>query len=144
MQASGMPVSSRAHANKIICMNEMNIRQGGNKLLRQDLCSGYPLSFLKCANGTLLPLTLGGPFVRMKSSPRENFCHFAREAALTDVWTDRGAPPSRRTESRGSSDGLCQRAARQSREGAACRREERRFTAGEFAGETVVGILRIE
>jgi hypothetical protein len=69
MQASRMPVSSRAHANKVICMNEMNIPQGRNKLLTQEVCSGYPLSFLKCANGTLLPLTLGDPFVRMKSSP---------------------------------------------------------------------------
>jgi len=67
MQASRMPVSSRAHANKVICMNEMNIPHGRNKLLRQDLCSGYPLSFLKCANGTLLPLTVGGPFARMKT-----------------------------------------------------------------------------
>src|SRR6266850_2075264 len=125
-------------------MNEMNTRHGRNKLLPQDLCSGYPLSFLKCANGTLLPLTLGVPLCKDEKLTRENFCHFAREAGLIDVWTNRGAPPSGRTESRGSSDGVCHRAARQSREGAACRREERRFTAGEFAGETVVGILRIE
>src|SRR6267142_4696110 len=63
-------------------MNEMNTRHGRNKLLPQDLCSGYPLSFLKCANGTLLPLTLGSPFARIKSSPGKTFATMPREADL--------------------------------------------------------------
>src|SRR2546426_4999390 len=63
-----MPVNSRAHASKFICMNEMNVYDRRNKLARRVLCPGYPLPFLKCANGTLLPLTLGDRFVRMKSS----------------------------------------------------------------------------
>src|SRR6267143_7165887 len=84
-----------------------------------------------------------GPLCKGEKFTRENFCHFAREGGLTDVWTDRTAPLSGRAESCGSSDGVCQRAAGQGREGAACGREERRFTAGELAGETVAGILRI-
>src|SRR6266436_5597180 len=71
---------------------------------------------------------------------RENLCHFVREAGLTDVRTDCSAPPSGRAEARGSPDGVCQRAAGQGREGAACCGEERRFTAGELAGETVARI----
>jgi hypothetical protein len=73
VQASRMPVNSRAHANKFICMNEMNVYDRRNKLARRVLCPGYPLPFLKCANGTLLPLTLGDHFVKLT---REIFCHF--------------------------------------------------------------------
>src|SRR5712664_1106677 len=42
--------------------------------MKQGHCSGNPLPFLKCANGTLLPLTLRGPSVTMRA--RENFYHF--------------------------------------------------------------------
>src|SRR2546426_9413550 len=49
-------------------MNEMNVCDRRNKLARRVLCPIYPLPFLKCTNGTLLPLTLGDHFVRMKSS----------------------------------------------------------------------------
>src|SRR5216684_8015929 len=38
--------------------------------------SATPLPVLKCANGTLLPLTLRGPSVTMPG--RENFYHFAQ------------------------------------------------------------------
>src|SRR6267142_38223 len=55
VQASRMPVNSRAHANKFICMNEMSVCNRRNKLTRRLLCPGYPLPFLKCGNGTLLP-----------------------------------------------------------------------------------------
>jgi hypothetical protein len=37
-----------------------------NNLLVQAHWSGNPLPFLKCANGTLLPLTLRGPSVTMQ------------------------------------------------------------------------------
>src|SRR3977135_3132981 len=49
---------------------------GKNNLLRQIHGSRNPLPFLKCANETLLPLTLRGPSVTMP--PRENFSHSAR------------------------------------------------------------------
>jgi hypothetical protein len=55
------------HSTKAIFMNEMQLYYGDTNFPAKVCGSGYPLPFLNCANGTLLPLTLGDPFASMKS-----------------------------------------------------------------------------
>jgi len=74
MLASEMPESTVEGLNKLFVINCLQVYMERDKLSRQALCSGNPLPFLKCANGTLLPLTLPGPSVRMRT--RENFYHY--------------------------------------------------------------------
>jgi hypothetical protein len=61
-----MPEGVAEEVNKPFIVMLLQVTWGGNNLLGRMHCSGNPLPFLKCANGTLLPLTLGGPSVTMR------------------------------------------------------------------------------
>jgi hypothetical protein len=61
-----MPEGAAKEVNKPLIVISLQVDRGGNNLLRRGHCSGNPLPFLKCANGTLLPLTLGRPSVTMR------------------------------------------------------------------------------
>src|SRR2546426_2651669 len=75
-------------------MNEMNVCDRRNKLARRVLCPIYPLPFLKCTNGTLLPLTLGDHFVRMKSSLGKIFATLPERRGFLISWRISVAPLS--------------------------------------------------
>src|SRR6267378_1351628 len=71
-----MPQRVTGRPSKFFVINQLRASVAGNKFLKLIGRSGIPLPFLKCANGTLLPLTLISCSARMRR--RENFYHFSR------------------------------------------------------------------
>jgi hypothetical protein len=72
--APSMPERATEKPSKFFVVCELWAYAELNNSLTPVYCYGNPLPFLKCANGTLLPLTLLGLSARM---PRENFYHSA-------------------------------------------------------------------
>src|SRR6266478_5094450 len=74
MLASGMREGTTWISIKFFSICNVQVYIERNNLLSPAHFSGNPLPFLKCANGTPLPLALLGPSARMPT--RENFYHF--------------------------------------------------------------------
>src|SRR6267154_5502442 len=71
-----MPERVSERPSKFFIIRQLQASAESNKLLEPIDRSGIPLPFLKCANGTLLPLTLISPSATLRA--RENFYHFSR------------------------------------------------------------------
>src|ERR1700687_4577642 len=141
--ASWMPDSPYRSSPKASLMNQIQLSLSSRTLPCHVLKPVYPLQFLKCANGTLLPLTLGGPLCKYEKPNREIFYHFAHETGLTNGWTDSDASFVRRAESCRPSCGIRQRPSGQGGKAADGGRTPRESIATELARETVPGIAGI-
>src|SRR5260370_38970742 len=80
MLALGMPDAMPESENKLSIISGFQVYMSRKNLSSRARCSGNPLSFLKCANGTLLPLSLCSPSATMPA--RENFYQFAGAGAM--------------------------------------------------------------
>src|ERR1700674_224275 len=139
--ASGMPEDKMESLNKCFIINRLQDYSYGNNLLSQASRSGIPLPFLKCANGTLLPLTLRGPSVTMP--PRENFYHFSKGAESIDGRMDCYASDVGNGESVPSSSWLRSWVARHDRETDDGSRAKRQTTTCERPRRAIPRVSRI-
>src|SRR5713226_561209 len=135
-----MPDDSMGSSANGILMNDLLLQVARSSVNRSVYCSGNPLPFLKCANGTLLPLTVRSPSVSMNTQLGKKFTTTPREAGLANGRTDCFAAHVRRAEQCGSTARGCQPFARHNRRAAYGGRTKRESAAGEHASETVPGI----
>src|SRR5580704_15787981 len=98
-----------------------------------------PLAFRKCANGTLLPLTLLEAFARMKA-PKRKSLPLSPRGGMGYGWTDHCASDVGRAGPSGSSPSVCQQPARCGRQAIDRGGAQRKPAAGEFTRENVSGI----
>src|SRR5206468_3120673 len=85
IHAPCLPEDGTENSSKSCVISQLWVGIGKNNFFIPGQCQRNPLPFLNCANGTLLPLTLGSPSVTMPS--RENFYHFFTRGG-SDSWLD--------------------------------------------------------
>lgn len=76
--ASWMPQMSRGTEAKLSRISSLQTTSWRNNLMHRVKCRGNPLPFLKCANGTLLPLTVRSPSASMNSLQGKKFTTTSR------------------------------------------------------------------